>query len=98
MNDDLKMMELMLVTIWNMQNNKKEYSTTAVSARSLRNELDLNEKDRPTTTEVAAKSVNRNIEWWFEDDTTDAGDNMQYATQKSTILPMLYPNDPYGTN
>ena len=61
--------------------HKKDYFSNAESARSIRNELDLNEKDRPTTTEVTAKSVNRNNEWWFEDDTTDAGDNMKYATQ-----------------
>ena len=42
--------------------NKKEYSTTAVSARSIRKELDLNEKDRPTTTEVTTKSKNWSLE------------------------------------
>ena len=50
---------------------KKHYSTTAVTARSIWNELDLDEKDWPTTTEVTAKTVNRNNEWWFEDDTTE---------------------------
>jgi len=40
--------------------HEKRYFTNAVSARSIRNELDLTEKDRPTTTEVTAKSVNRN--------------------------------------
>ena len=59
--------------------HEKDYFTNAVSAQLIRNELDLNEKDRPTTTAVTAKSVNRNIEGWFEDDTTDAGDNMEYA-------------------
>ena len=62
--------------------HKKDCFTTAVTARSIRNELDLNEKDGPTTTEVTAKSVNRNIEWWLEDDTTDAGDNMKYETHQ----------------
>ena len=64
--------------------HKKHYSTTVVTARSIWNELDLDEKDWPTTTEVTAKSVNRNNEWWFEDDTTDAGDNMEYAKHIKT--------------
>ena len=54
-----------------MQNIKKHFFTTAVTAWSIWNELDLDEKDWPTTTEVTAKSVNWNNEWWFEDDTTE---------------------------
>ena len=43
--------------------HEKDYFTNAVSAQSIWNELNLNEKDRPTpTTEVTAKSVNRNYE------------------------------------
>ena len=62
--------------------------SNAESAQSIRNELDLNEKDRPTTTEVTAKSVNRNNQWWFEDDTTDAGDNMNHATHEKDYFPI----------
>ena len=78
---------------------KKYFFTNALTTWFIRKELDLNEKDRPTTTEVSAKSVNRNNERWFEDDGTDAGDNMKYAKQqKRNILPLLYPHDPYATN
>ena len=78
-----------------------DFFTNVLTTWFIRKELDLKKKDRPTTTEVSAKSVNRSIEWWFEDDTTDAGDNMKYAKQNKTkrnILPLLYPQDPYGKN
>ena len=72
------------------QSSKKHFFTTAVTAWSIWNELDLDEKDWPTRTEVTAKSVNRNNEWWFEDYTTGAGDSMEYANHKNnTILPLL---------
>ena len=62
MNDDLKMIQLMLGDNMKYATHEKNYFTNAVSARSIRNELDLTEKDRPTTTEVTAKSLNRNNE------------------------------------
>ena len=63
MNDDLKTIQLMLGDNMRYATHEKNYFTNAVSARSIRNELDLKEKDRlTTTTEVAAKSVNRNNE------------------------------------
>ena len=63
-------------------NTKKDFFTNALTTWFIGKELDLNEKDRPTTTEVSAKSVNQNNERWFEDDGTDAGDNMKYAKHK----------------
>ena len=62
MNDDLKMIQLMLGDNMKYATHKKHNFNNAVSARSIRNELDLTEKDRPTTTEVTAKSLNRNNE------------------------------------
>ena len=62
MNDDLKMIQLMLSDNMKYATHEKHYFTNAVSARSIRTELDLTEKDRPTTTEVTAKLVNRNNE------------------------------------
>ena len=73
-----------------MQNIKIPNSTTAVTAQFIRNELDLDKKDWPPTTEATAKSVNRNNEGWFEYYTTGAGDSMEYANhKKNTILPLL---------
>ena len=63
MNDDMKMIQLTVaVDTMTKKAIQKHYSTTAVTARSIRNELDYNEKDRPTTTEVTPESVNWNSE------------------------------------
>ena len=51
-----------------MQHIKKDYFTTAVSARSIRNELDLNEKIDPlqqkdnNTTAVSAQSIRNELD------------------------------------
>ena len=69
MNDDFEMIQLVLLTLWHIKTVQTLFQychhRTIKTERTIlerQSELDLNEKDRPTTTEVTAESVNWNIE------------------------------------
>ena len=83
---------------YDVQRHFKHCFITTITARSIRNELDLNEKDRPTTTEVTAESVKWNNQLWIQDATTDAVDTMTTKDISSTVSLPPSPQDQYGTN
>ena len=98
MNDDLKMLQMMLSRHWHIKTCQAIF-ITSITARFEQSDLDLNENDGPTTTQVTAESVNWSNEWCFEDDTTMLLTLVfPYKHTTSTIPPLPSPHDPNGAN